>query len=546
MSDTTWQKHKAEALAQTDPQARYQQLEQVLSATTNPLEQAEILELQVEALDRLNTPNNHEDKLQVLQRAKQIYEDSLEVPSVIRVLRRIGNTQTVWGDFTGALEHYLRALELSQQSADRQQEGNIIRLMAVMYGLSDNLERAQYYFSRFEHEFADIHSEQDAWLNPVNLGDTHIELAKLAEKRGDQEAAEAERLLALPLFAHSLEVAQHQQHQQFIAWSHWRLADALRLLGRFAVAREQAEAAIQLAQATNYHYVRYAAYQTLGETTLSDNSIFALGLLQQAVTGFEAMKLAAEQAAALKALAAAFAYSGDYQKAYQYHQQFHALELQVQHKKAEQRFEATTLRLELERARNEAALVRLESFELKKQQQLLERRAQELGRLAETDGLTGVHNRRALEAQLKRWCEAAEVSPTDVITAILFDVDYFKKINDQFLHATGDAVLRQLGQILRQFCRSSDLCARYGGEEFVLVLRQFEQSQSFEICERLRWRVQTHPWHELHPELSVTLSIGFAHFVAGMSAHDLLAKADAFQYQAKQSGRNQTQPRPVV
>ena len=161
-------------------------------------------------------------------------------------------------------------------------------------------------------------------------------------------------------------------------------------------------------------------------------------------------------------------------------------------------------------------------------------------KLASEDTLTGLPNRRALEAWLPAaLARAAEGQP---LALLLIDADHFKSVNDRHGHAVGDAVLRQLAQLLRASCRYDDLPARLGGEEFVLALPNTPLAAALQSAERLRDLVQRHPWHELLPGLKVTVSIGVAGSdalpAASLAADMLLGRADERLYEAKRGGRN--------
>ncbi|MBI3512993.1 MAG: GGDEF domain-containing protein, partial [Proteobacteria bacterium] len=126
------------------------------------------------------------------------------------------------------------------------------------------------------------------------------------------------------------------------------------------------------------------------------------------------------------------------------------------------------------------------------------------------------------------------------------DIDFFKRINDRFSHATGDEVLRHVGRILAEHTRASDVVARYGGEEFVIAFPETEIDEAAAFCERLRQIIEAHPWRDIQPELAVTMSMGLNGDLALGSVEKMLAAADALLYQAKQAGRNRVLHRSVA
>ena len=162
-----------------------------------------------------------------------------------------------------------------------------------------------------------------------------------------------------------------------------------------------------------------------------------------------------------------------------------------------------------------------------------------LEQLASTDALTGCLNRRALAEALERELDRARRYSL-VLTILLVDIDHFKRINDTMGHLVGDAVLRQLGDLLRREVRSVDSVARYGGEEFVIVLPETGTHGALVFAERMRQRIERQPFGEGGQLLRITVSIGVASFPDQriVSPETFLALADTALYRAKAEGRN--------
>ena len=159
--------------------------------------------------------------------------------------------------------------------------------------------------------------------------------------------------------------------------------------------------------------------------------------------------------------------------------------------------------------------------------------------LASTDALTGCLNRRALHEKLERELDRARRYNL-VLTILMIDLDRFKEINDSHGHLAGDAVLRQLGDILRHEARSVDIVARYGGEEFVIVLPDTAMEGGMIFADRVRARVADHLFNSSAGSLRVTVSVGVAMFPdQGLETADaVISQADAALYRAKAGGRN--------
>ncbi|NKN32292.1 sensor domain-containing diguanylate cyclase [Marichromatium bheemlicum] len=167
------------------------------------------------------------------------------------------------------------------------------------------------------------------------------------------------------------------------------------------------------------------------------------------------------------------------------------------------------------------------------------RMEQALAQLAARDPLTGLYNRRELEQQLQ--AELASAGRYQHALGLLWlDIDHFKSINDRFGHLAGDAVLRQLAELLQEQVRAADYIARYGGEELVIVLPESDAEESLRLAERLCTTVATTPLKiPERPPIRISVSIGVAAFPAHATDIDTLFKiADQAMYTAKQQGRN--------
>ncbi len=152
------------------------------------------------------------------------------------------------------------------------------------------------------------------------------------------------------------------------------------------------------------------------------------------------------------------------------------------------------------------------------------------------DPLTGLGNRRCLEARLPPMLRAAEQDGRP-LTVALIDADGLRNINERHGHDIGDRVLQELAQLLRENTRASDLALRWSGEEFLVVFPDTIADRGFEVCERIRASVSFHPWHRLAPGLDVTLSMGLAS-APPYATDPLIARAQAAVARAKHLGRN--------
>ena len=162
----------------------------------------------------------------------------------------------------------------------------------------------------------------------------------------------------------------------------------------------------------------------------------------------------------------------------------------------------------------------------------------EVRALSVTDLLTGCYNRRHIDERLPPEVVRAERYQRP-LAIVFLDIDHFKQINDTHGHAAGDGVLRALGGILRGGLRDQlDWAGRYGGEEFLIVLPETGLDAAVHFADRLRQTIEQTPIKHGNVTLFVSASFGVAQLGENEDATDLLARADALLYRAKEAGRN--------
>jgi diguanylate cyclase (GGDEF)-like protein len=159
--------------------------------------------------------------------------------------------------------------------------------------------------------------------------------------------------------------------------------------------------------------------------------------------------------------------------------------------------------------------------------------------LATMDQLSGLLNRATMEANFER--EFRRAARYDrPLSIVMIDIDHFKKVNDSYGHLFGDFVISETGKLLRDFIRSHDIAARYGGEEFSLMLVETPLSGAVNTAERLREKIEAHPFAKEGTSIHLTASLGVSSFEAGRddTLKQLLRRADQALYNAKREGRN--------
>ena len=183
--------------------------------------------------------------------------------------------------------------------------------------------------------------------------------------------------------------------------------------------------------------------------------------------------------------------------------------------------------------------IKLLQDELSRANEHLARANAELQRLAVTDALTGLHNRRNVETLLHDMFEHS-IRLQEPLACAMFDIDHFKSVNDTQGHQAGDAVLQQLAGILETAAREIDKVGRYGGEEFIALLPGAGLEDAVTFAERTRQQVESHTFTFEGGSLRRTISCGVAAFPHPRIAHceALVKAADDALYVAKELGRN--------
>lgn len=185
-----------------------------------------------------------------------------------------------------------------------------------------------------------------------------------------------------------------------------------------------------------------------------------------------------------------------------------------------------------------------EIIELNQRIQSMEKETTELRESAEKsrdlalkDALTGIWNRQALnevlEKEFARWQRYQ--SPLSIV---VWDVDFFKRVNDNYGHAAGDKVLRTIARIFQKATRDADFISRFGGEEFMGIFPETRLEDALTLANKIREKVEVSKFHYEDKRVFITASAGLATFKPGDSIDDVFKRADKALYQAKQGGRN--------
>lgn len=182
-------------------------------------------------------------------------------------------------------------------------------------------------------------------------------------------------------------------------------------------------------------------------------------------------------------------------------------------------------------------LVLEQTVDLKKRIQIIMKQKAEIEKLATTDSLTQIFNRFKFSSILDEYIKESSES-ANTFALLIFDIDKFKSINDNYGHDVGDYVLKEFATLIKTKMREQDIVARWGGEEFVMLLPKTGIAGGVGIAEKIRRAIENHSFQHVG---RVTVSIGVSRFNRGDNAEKILKRADSLLYKAKNSGRNRVE-----
>ena len=189
-------------------------------------------------------------------------------------------------------------------------------------------------------------------------------------------------------------------------------------------------------------------------------------------------------------------------------------------------------------SQEQVASLHTRMLELEKESETLKKVVIEKNKQAMFDTLTGIPNRlsydKKIEEEVSRWKRF-----DNPLSLAIWDIDFFKKVNDTFGHKAGDKVLRTVAQLLYKRIRATDFLARYGGEEFVMLLPGTRQEETLRLVNDLRQQVESCGFHNHGEAVTITVSCGISSFNEGDNITQVFERADKALYKAKKNGRNQ-------
>ena len=485
----------------------------------------------------------------LFQQAVSVAEAKRDDEMLAEALYQRGYLRGLQGELANGLADLRRSIALNEALNLPQRVETAVNSVAILYNRMGDYAHAREYFE------ASLRSQQAQGLTREQVVTQH-NLGRVLENLQDWEAAQRafESVLAL-----SREIGYRRGEAYALRGlasvrnAREAPAEALALLERAAEAQQETPDERLRAQIM---LQRGIALRGLGRSGAS------IAELQQALQIFRQAESLAEIAATHGALARSLALAGDWRGAYEQQVQFKAAGDALLKRQLDQRF--ATLRVEFDteaKIKENAALHRENAaveraLAQEKRATTLQavvlvllgllaillaslawrqrRTGREMQRLAMTDELTGLANRRHALAKL----DAMLADPARRCALLIVDIDHFKSINDRHGHLVGDEVLRAVAQTLNEVVREPVVIARLGGEEFVLVLPDADQAAALALAQRLLAQVRALDVGRWVGERRMSVSIGLTASQPGDSAGLMLRRADGALYGAKAAGRD--------
>ena len=475
--------------------------------------------------------------LEYLLEAAQIYQSCSDIAGAATAFAGIGLCQHQLGAHDDAVASLLRALESARTQKLETLEIDIFNSLGSALISANRVEEAARYIE------TGIELAQRT-QNHNLLTKLLLNQSLLAKHRGDElavgdaAAAQAEYARGLALVTRALELARKLGNPYDEAQCLGQTGTMLRLLHNQVEADGVLKQTLELGRALNDPHVQAEALMERGSLLMAEGRLAeAQQCLSDAIVLARRISASSVLAEACEALSLALEKGGDHASALALYKEFHSVreaELAGSRKHAAN---AAQLWIDFQDASRRASQYRERAETLAADHAALTKKAKVLAEVSQQDPLTGLLNRRGLDAYIGALVGASEVSDVPM-TLALIDVDLFKHINDTFSHSVGDTVLRRVASVIRAHCRQDDLPVRYGGDEFLLVLAGADLATGTRVLQRLKRASDACLWQSETPGLNVTLSIGIATHVRGATIASTIAAADEALYAAKAAGRD--------
>ena len=443
---------------------------------------------QSRALDSLGIGHHVQGEL---DRALDCYLQALNLAEqhgfqegVLRYLNNIALIQVACGDFKSARQYAHRSLKNCQKMEDKSGVARAFNTLGYAHKEDGNLEQARSFFAQALEIYTLLDDSDNRGVLLNNIGECHAE-------QGQYEQA-------LQYFQDASEHVDQEQFRERLGWY-------LHNCGKSLLGQKQYETA---------------------ESFLRQSQDLALEVNR--------LELIRDNWQVLASLAEELQ---NFTMALEAYKSYSEVQDDLRSKDSEERIAQLKIEYETEQKEREARIERRERQKVEAINRELLRAKDEIEKLARTDHLTGLPNRRDSLEKLTAEQHRCKRSGNP-FSVILCDVDHFKQINDTHGHECGDHILKSLADLMVSSLRKQDLMGRWGGEEFLLIFPDTALIGGQSACETLRLKIENFQFIYKNQNIPVTLTFGVAEFTDGDNPHLCINRADAALYRGKEKGRN--------
>lgn len=476
-----------------------------------------------------------------LAEAKRLAEASGEQRGHYLALQQEGQIHLDIGQFADAIDTFRRVADAALVAGDNSIRARTFTGLGIACARMQDYAQAREYYQEALDLQRPLHDD-GALANTMNcIGMLEIRIIEAGQARGADAQALVSRAVAV--FEEALPMAQNVGRARLVSQIIGNIGRAYNFSHDYARAIEFGMRSIVMTRELDAPSDECETQANLAESYVGLN---ALDRAHEACAASLALATQLASVADEKRAHNIFAdiceARGDPAAAYQHLKRARELDRVNDRAQALERLRRFALAEKMRAAEAETLGWRQRASDLGHSNTLLSARANELDRIAHADPLTGASNRRHMD----NWLASAHLRACTTLAVALCDVDHFKAINDNFGHAVGDVVLREIVARIQSHCRDTDLVVRYGGEEFLLFFPETTTDAVCRICERIRENIATTPWQCTAAGLAVTASFGIASQAAPLDVATLIARADQALYAAKHAGRNRVLTETVV
>jgi diguanylate cyclase (GGDEF)-like protein len=492
-----------------------------LHATGNPAYETELANFLID-LGMLNARNgNYIQTITLLFDDMPLFERLTGPYWKARALNIIAASNGYLGNYYDAVNYFLKCLEIFREIKDTRWEAAALNNIGYQYWNLGNYEWALKYLYKS--------LELVERLNDLTLeGDIYETLCNIRLSMKEYEKALEDGLKSLSLYRQVGDKHGEAEVLNSVGDVYLALKDQEHAFGNF-------KQALTISRSIGHHHEELETMLRIGEFYAHQEKYNqALEILKEAISIAETLGTKRSLYECYRSLSSAYKAAGDHKNALEAFEKFYEVYKEVFDEQESNRIESLEIMHQVETANKDAEIYRLKNVALQNEIEEREKAQDALKKLATTDPLTGLSNRRFFFEVASVEFQYAKAKRSS-LALILLDIDLFKKVNDRYGHAVGDRVLVILAELMRESFRKEDVIARYGGDEFVVLLPGLDLEKARSIASRIENKIEQHSMRVENHSFTVGVSVGVAAYEGRKDSNieSILYRADMDMYGAK-------------